>query len=191
MKQPTLRLIGVLVIALVLGTVAFAVAVAAQSPRDSQIPTVVTSGSANSTVAPSLDETIAPAPSAVATHTAVVKRATKPKAESNSDEKRRAPSEREVVTPKVRDDGDGDERGSGTNDSDSDNVVASGSAHSSSRAYDVPAIVQASKIVASAKPTHDHSIPQSTDRPRAKRTARAMRVGRDHSSGKNVRGTSN
>lgn len=117
MKPTTLRLIAILAAVLLLGTAALAVALTTQSPRASQIPTVVTSVSASETIVPSsVPSTVAPpapAPSSAATEKPIAKPKpkSKPKPESEQGspgDSRSTNSEREVVTPKVRDDGNED-----------------------------------------------------------------------------------
>ena len=116
MNRKTLALAGSIAAVLILGTVAFAVAEAARAPRDSQIPTVVTSQPAASIVASHV-ATPAPAPPSVTTKTLEV-RPIAPEKNSSSQQRPRTTStasQREVVTPKVRDNG---ERSSGDNGSD-------------------------------------------------------------------------
>jgi len=124
-KLTRLRLFGAIVAVLVLGTVALAVAVGAQAPAASQIPTVVTHQVTATPAPETLVTTVTPSPTPVATNPS----ATKPSSnKSNSDAEatdHASPSQREVVTPKLRDDGDGDESGSGKNDGDADNSGAS------------------------------------------------------------------
>ena len=126
MKLTRLRLFGAIVAVLVLGTVALAVAVGAQAPGASQIPTVVTHQVTATPAPQALVTTVTPPPSSVATKPVTTKPSS-PK--SNSDAQtsdHSSSSQREVVTPKLRDDGDGDEGGSGKNDGDADNSGASG-----------------------------------------------------------------
>ncbi|MDR3686970.1 MAG: hypothetical protein P4L93_08450 [Coriobacteriia bacterium] len=126
MKLTRLRLFGIIVAALVLGTVALAVAVDAQSPAASQIPTVVTH---QATATPAPHALVATA-TASASSTAIKPVSAKPEsAKPKSDAEatdHSSSSQREVVTPKLRDDGDGDEDGAGNNDGDSDNAGSSG-----------------------------------------------------------------
>ena len=129
MKNVTVRIAVFAGAVLVLGTLAFAAAEAVQSPPASQIPTVVTGRAADAS------EPVPTSASALSTGTldatptrTLVPAATgrsssgdaQDGASSGSDGKTSAGSDREVVTPKVRDDGDGDTKGSGKNDGDAD-----------------------------------------------------------------------
>jgi hypothetical protein len=122
MKRVT-RLAIMLVAVLFVGAVAFALANPALAPRASQIPTVVTTTIQTSSTSVGVNATPTPLPAAAATPTAPLPTsvptavpAAKPTKASAS-----GADDREVVKPKVRDDGDGDENGSGPSDHDSDN----------------------------------------------------------------------
>ena len=195
MKHSTLRLAGILVTVLVLGTVAFALAVADQTPHESQIPTVVTYRLAESTASPAPMVTPTPMPSSTPTKTAPARPAA-PKKDSGSDESAHASgatSRREVVTPTVRDDGDGDDNGSG--DGDSDNAGSSSGSHSISKKSDSPAIGSSAKGPSSSSGKNSDSIngikAQSIDRPASMLITVSADVGRERSSGKKLEDTSN
>jgi hypothetical protein len=111
---------------LVVGALAFAVAEAAQSPRVSQIPTVVAGHGAALSIAaaspapggPHAFDATTPVTSSSPTETA-----------STADG---STEQREVVTPKVRGDKDGDEGSSAGNDHDGDEPSGSSSKKESS-----------------------------------------------------------
>ena len=127
MKLTRLRLFGAIVAVLVLGTVAFAVAVGTQAPAASQIPTVVTHQVTATPAPQTLVTTPTPPPSTVATKPVTTKPSSnKPNSGAEASD-HPSSSQREVVTPKLRDDGDGDENGSGgKSDGDADNSGTSG-----------------------------------------------------------------
>ena len=134
MKLTRLRLLGAIVAVLVLGTVAFAVAVGAQAPAASQIPTVVTHQVTATPAPQTLVATVTPSPSTVATKPVTTKPSSaKPNSGAEATD-HSSPSQREVVTPKLRDDGDGDESGSGKSDGDSDDSGSSGAKDKTSSA---------------------------------------------------------
>jgi len=132
-KLTRLRLLGAIVAVLVLGMVAFAVAVGAQAPAASQIPTVVTHQVTATPSPQTLVTTVTPPSSSVATKPVTTKPSSA-KPGSDAETTDHSSSQREVVTPKLRDDGDGDENGSGKSDGDADDSGASGAKDKTSSA---------------------------------------------------------
>jgi hypothetical protein len=122
MKLTVLRLLGILVAVVVLGTVALAVAIGAQSPGASQIPTVVTNQPTATPAALSLVATSTP-PSVETT--AKPKPVKSPAKRINVDKSSHtnADSGREVVTPKLREGGNDDRSRKGESDSSASSGV--------------------------------------------------------------------
>jgi hypothetical protein len=181
MKPATLRTVIVLAAVLLLGTAALAFALTSQSPRASQIPTVVTSVSTSETTSASVAQTPTVIPSSSATSTASkpVRRTAKPPATSGSDRQNGSSgsgsssgSSREVVTPKVRDNNEGESEGSNSGtekgDSGTEKSGSSGEKGSDSGTPD------------------NASTPQSIDRSSLTRAQTSAEAGRDRSSGKNL-----
>jgi len=139
-KNNTMRIGLIAGALLVVAVLAFTAAVAAQAPRVSQIPTVVTTRPADvsNTTTPSAETSAAPNTGVTAIpvptkSTPVVAKGSD--GTSNSDGHSSTTKEREVVTPKIRDDGNDEgsskHKGSGSNDSDSRSGGSGGTSSSS------------------------------------------------------------
>jgi len=172
---------------LLLGSAAFAVAVAVESPRNSQIPTVVTSISSTEVPLSAIVTATASSTIASATEKPVVKRS--PKGDSDSDphsssNTHASDSQREVVTPKVRDN-DSEEGGSKGSGSTEDGTSSSGhdsGSKSSGSDSNQPSTSEGSGSKSSSGSSTTHSI----YRMRTSRAEVSASVGRHHSSGKNL-----
>jgi hypothetical protein len=191
-KLTTLRLLGILVAVLVLGAVALTVAWGVQAPRASQIPTVVTSEPTATPVVQSIAPTPSPAP---AVTKPVVPKPTSAKTSSSGTTSHATTksSDREVVTPKMRDDGDGDESGPSKGDGDSDDQGSSGTSQKSSSGGSSSASKSSSDKATPITSTKSSEIKtvtsgQSRREPDTGGIAAPTHVQRDHSSGKNVQG---
>jgi hypothetical protein len=108
-RPATLRTIAIVAAALLLGSVALAIAVGVRPPSDTQIPTVVTNQPTASPVVQPRVTTRTP-PSQPLTATIATPPSPGPSAQNRQTSGTDAiASDREVVTPSVRDDGDDDE----------------------------------------------------------------------------------
>ena len=116
MKKRTIRTASMIAAVLLVGTVAFAAAQTVQPTRSSQIPIVVTA-SPSTVVSETVPSDVATGAVSIATPTPAV---AVPNAASEGDDNSGS-STRELVTPKMRDDGDADESG-GPSDGDADDV---------------------------------------------------------------------
>lgn len=115
MRPATLRTIGIVAAALLLGSVALAIAVGVRPPSATQIPTVVTNQPTASPVAQPRVTTRTP-PSQPLTATIATPPSPGPSVQNGQTSRAdTVASDREVVTPSVRDDDDDDEddRGGG------------------------------------------------------------------------------
>jgi hypothetical protein len=187
-KRMTLRAMIVAAV-LILGSVAFAIAVSAQSPGASQIPTVVSS---QPTASPAVHALVTTSTVPVSADSTKAAKPTTPKPDSHAEKPARSDSsasEREVVTPGVRDDGDADENG-GKSDNDRDDEESSNASH---KAPVHTASASASRPSHSHRrsftTTHKHTV--SVRHTTRLRIAASSGVERNRSKGKNVRGHHN